>query len=155
SSAASGCGPTCLPPGATSPRGSGTRRRSIPWSSSCVGGGSGSCTARPARFRPASPLPRSRSARPRSSRPGGAATPTARPSGPAFASPISSLLDARELSDELRSELLVHLSPAQQVELTAPLALFMGVSKIAVALGGLPDEIPVHEQPTPDLPPQA
>lgn len=28
----------------------------------------------------------------------------------------------------------------------------MGFSKIAVALGGLPDEIPVHEQPTPDVP---
>ena len=27
-----------------------------------------------------------------------------------------------------------------------------GLSKIAVALGGLPDEIPVHEQPTPDVP---
>jgi len=25
-------------------------------------------------------------------------------------------------------------------------------SKITVALGGLPDEIPVHEQPTPDVP---
>src|SRR5262249_61259750 len=92
---------------------------------------------------------------PRISRLVGAATPTVRPSAPAFASPSSSLFDAREFSDELRTELLVLLTPAQQVELTAPLALFMGVSKIAVALGGLPDEIPVHEQPTPDLPPQA
>jgi len=58
-----------------------------------------------------------------------------------------------ELSDELKRELLVHLSPGELVELTAALGLFMGFSKIAVALGGLPDEIPVHEQPTPDLPP--
>jgi len=54
-----------------------------------------------------------------------------------------------ELPDALRRELLVHLTQAQLVELTAALALFMGFSKIAVALGGLPDEIPVHEQPTP------
>jgi hypothetical protein len=41
------------------------------------------------------------------------------------------------------------------VELTAAVALFMGFSKIAVALGGLPDAIPVHEQPTPAWPPTA
>jgi alkylhydroperoxidase family enzyme len=57
-----------------------------------------------------------------------------------------------EADTELRRELLVHFSPAQIVELTAGIALFMGFSKIAVALGGLPDEIPVHEQPTPDVP---
>ena len=57
-----------------------------------------------------------------------------------------------ELPDDLERELLAHMSSAEIVELTAALALFMGFSKIAVALGGLPDEIPVHEQPTPDLP---
>jgi alkylhydroperoxidase family enzyme len=63
------------------------------------------------------------------------------------------LTDAAGVSPELRRELLAHLEPAQIVELTAALALFMGFSKIAVALGGLPDEIPVHEQPTPEPPP--
>jgi alkylhydroperoxidase family enzyme len=57
------------------------------------------------------------------------------------------------LSEELRRELLAHFTPAQVVELAAAVALFMGFSKIAVALGGLPDVIPVHEQPTPDWPP--
>jgi alkylhydroperoxidase family enzyme len=57
-----------------------------------------------------------------------------------------------ELAPELRRELLAHFTPAQLVELSAAVALFMGFSKIAVALGGLPDEIPVHEQPTPDWP---
>jgi alkylhydroperoxidase family enzyme len=52
----------------------------------------------------------------------------------------------------LRERMLLHFSPAQIVELTAGVALFMGFSKIAVALGGLPDEIPVHVQPTPDVP---
>jgi alkylhydroperoxidase family enzyme len=60
--------------------------------------------------------------------------------------------DPGALPDELRGALLAHLEPAQVVELTAALALFMGFSKIAVALGGLPDEIPVHEQPTPAVP---
>ena len=51
----------------------------------------------------------------------------------------------------LRARLGEHFTLAQIVELTAGIALFMGFSKIAVSLGGLPDEIPVHEQPTPDL----
>ena len=57
-----------------------------------------------------------------------------------------------EIDGELRRELLAHFTPAQLVELTAAVALFMGFSKIAVALGGLPDTIPVHEQPTPTCP---
>ena len=60
--------------------------------------------------------------------------------------------DAGAVSDETRRELLEQFSPAELVELAAGAALFMGFSKIAVALGGLPDEIPVHEQPTPDVP---
>ena len=51
-----------------------------------------------------------------------------------------------------RRELLASFSPAEIVELGAGIALFLGFSKIAVALGGLPDEIPVHEQPTPVVP---
>ena len=60
-----------------------------------------------------------------------------------------------ELDSELRRELLAHFTPAQIVELMAALGLFMGFSKITVALGGLPDKIPVHEQPTPTCPPPA
>jgi alkylhydroperoxidase family enzyme len=62
------------------------------------------------------------------------------------------LAPGSEIGDALRRELLAHFTPAQIVELTAALALFMGFSKIAVALGGLPDSIPVHEQPTPVCP---
>lgn len=51
-----------------------------------------------------------------------------------------------------RRELLANFSPAEIVELGAGIALFLGFSKIVVALGGLPDEIPVHEQPTPQIP---
>lgn len=51
-----------------------------------------------------------------------------------------------------RAALLAWFTPAQIVELAAGVALFLGFSKIAVALGGLPDEIPVHEQPTPSVP---
>jgi AhpD family alkylhydroperoxidase len=57
-----------------------------------------------------------------------------------------------EIAEDLRRELLARFTPAQVVELTAAVALFMGFSKIAVALGGLPDSIPVHEQPTPECP---
>ena len=61
------------------------------------------------------------------------------------------LTDPGTLADDVRSALLDHFRPAQVVELTAAVALFMGFSKIAIALGGLPDRIPVHEQPTPDV----
>ena len=53
----------------------------------------------------------------------------------------------------LRREMLVHFTPAELVELTAGLALFMGFSKIAVSLGGMPESLPVNVQPTPDWPP--
>lgn len=52
-----------------------------------------------------------------------------------------------------RAEMLAFFTPAELVELTAGLALFMGFSKIAVALGGLPESLPVSVQPTPDWPP--
>jgi hypothetical protein len=48
--------------------------------------------------------------------------------------------------------MLAFFTPAELVELTAGLALFMGFSKIAVALGGLPESLPVFVQPTPDIP---
>jgi alkylhydroperoxidase family enzyme len=60
--------------------------------------------------------------------------------------------DAGALDAAGRAALVAHFTPAQVVELAAGVALFMGFSKIAVALGGLPDEIPVHEQPTPTVP---
>ena len=60
--------------------------------------------------------------------------------------------EAGALDAAAKRELLAQLAPAELVELGAGIALFMGFSKIAVALGGLPDEIPVHEQPTPDVP---
>jgi len=40
-------------------------------------------------------------------------------------------------------------SQEQRVELTAALALFMGFSKIAVSVGGMPDSLPVTVVPTP------
>jgi alkylhydroperoxidase family enzyme len=52
-----------------------------------------------------------------------------------------------------RAEMLAFFTPAELVELTAGLALFMGFSKIAVSLGGMPDSLPVSIQPTPDWPP--
>jgi alkylhydroperoxidase family enzyme len=62
--------------------------------------------------------------------------------------------DAGKVDASARRELLANFTPAEIVELGAGIALFLGFSKIAVALGGLPDEIPVHEQPTPDVPPE-
>lgn len=53
------------------------------------------------------------------------------------------------LSDALRAELDAHFSPEQLVELTAGIALFMGFSKIAIALGGVPDEMPVMRSAVP------
>jgi alkylhydroperoxidase family enzyme len=58
--------------------------------------------------------------------------------------------DARAgLDDGLRQELLAHYGSAGTVELTAGLALFMGFSKIAVALGAFPDDFPTTVIPTP------
>jgi alkylhydroperoxidase family enzyme len=59
---------------------------------------------------------------------------------------------AGSLDAGARRQLSAELAPAEIAELGAGIALFMGFSKIAVALGGLPDEIPVHEQPTPVVP---
>jgi alkylhydroperoxidase family enzyme len=56
-----------------------------------------------------------------------------------------------EATPELRREALAHFSAAQLVELAAANAIFMGFSKIALALGDVPDDMPVLEQPTPDV----
>ncbi|HJO23889.1 MAG: carboxymuconolactone decarboxylase family protein [Myxococcota bacterium] len=64
------------------------------------------------------------------------------------------LADPAGRHESLHKKLLAHFTPAQIVELTAGIGLFMGFSKIAVSLGGLPDEIPVYEQPTPEVPEQ-
>ena len=53
----------------------------------------------------------------------------------------------------LRREMLLHFKPAEIVELTAALSIFMGFSKIAVSLGGMPESLPIMIQPTPDWPP--
>ena len=60
--------------------------------------------------------------------------------------------DPGGLTDRQRGELLEHFTPGQLVELTAGVALFMGFSKIAVALGPPPD-MPTLVVPTPDWPP--
>ena len=54
--------------------------------------------------------------------------------------------------EELRRALLTNFRPDEIVELAAGVALFMGFSKIAVALGQAPASMPVTEVPTPDLP---
>jgi len=50
----------------------------------------------------------------------------------------------------IRAELRRHFTPEEIVELAAGVALFMGFSKIAVALGQTPREMPVTVMPTPD-----
>lgn len=55
-------------------------------------------------------------------------------------------------SPALRDEMLRHFTPAEIVELTAGLALFMGFSKIAVVLGQEPESMPTTVVPTPDRP---
>jgi len=64
------------------------------------------------------------------------------------------LTDPHALIDAQRAELLAHFSPAQLVELTAGVALFLGFSKIAIALGPPPD-MPTMVVPTPDWDPSA
>jgi alkylhydroperoxidase family enzyme len=55
---------------------------------------------------------------------------------------------------ELEREMLAHFTPAEIVELSAAISIFMGFSKIALAIGGIPDDLPLMEQPTPDWPPR-
>jgi alkylhydroperoxidase family enzyme len=53
----------------------------------------------------------------------------------------------------LQREMLLHFEPAEIVELTAALSIFMGFSKIAVSLGGMPESLPIMLRPTPEWPP--
>lgn len=62
------------------------------------------------------------------------------------------LKDPGGLGHALQAEMAEQFSPEEIVELTVGLALFMGFSKIAVALGPIPDGIPVMVVPTPDVP---
>jgi AhpD family alkylhydroperoxidase len=64
------------------------------------------------------------------------------------------LREPASLSDAQRAELLGHFTPGEVVELAAGVALFMGFSKIAVALGP-PPEMATTVVPTPDWPPAA
>jgi hypothetical protein len=52
---------------------------------------------------------------------------------------------------ELRRTLLSHFTSAEIVELACANALFMGFSKIALALGDVPDDLPLMEQATPEI----
>ena len=60
-----------------------------------------------------------------------------------------------DVDEETRRGLLAHLTPEQIVELAAGVALFMGFSKIAVALGQAPESMPTTVVPTPERPPTA
>ncbi len=51
--------------------------------------------------------------------------------------------------DDLRAAMSRELSDEEIVELTAAIGLFLGFSKIAVSLGGVPDDMPVIVMPTP------
>ena len=64
------------------------------------------------------------------------------------------LSEAPDPDPELEREMLAQFTPAEIVELTAAISIFMGFSKIALAMGGVPDELPVSKQPTPDWPPR-
>ena len=57
-----------------------------------------------------------------------------------------------EVDEATKQELLRHFTPEQIVELAAGVALFMGFSKIAVALGQAPESMPTMVVPTPERP---
>jgi alkylhydroperoxidase family enzyme len=59
------------------------------------------------------------------------------------------LKDPSGLDEGTRRAMLETFTPAQIVELTAGLALFMGFSKIAVSIGGMPESLPTMVMPTP------
>ena len=62
------------------------------------------------------------------------------------------LRDPHGLSDDARAALLAHYTPDQVVELAMGLAMFMGTSKIAIALGNVPEDMPIIEHETPERP---
>ena len=56
------------------------------------------------------------------------------------------------IDDGVTAPLLTHFSPAQIVELTAAAAVFLGFSKLAIALGPVPDDLPRMLMPLPARP---
>jgi alkylhydroperoxidase family enzyme len=60
------------------------------------------------------------------------------------------LLAAQPLSRAVRADLAAHFDEGQIVELAMGVALFMGFSKIAIALGQAPADMPTMIVPTPD-----
>jgi alkylhydroperoxidase family enzyme len=56
------------------------------------------------------------------------------------------------IDESLKADMRAHFSDEAIVEITAALGLFLGFSKIAIALGPLPDGLPVMQMPLPDLP---
>jgi alkylhydroperoxidase family enzyme len=60
------------------------------------------------------------------------------------------VLAAARLPDALRVDLREHFDDGQVVELAVGVALFMGFSKIAIALGQAPADMPTIVVPTPD-----
>jgi alkylhydroperoxidase family enzyme len=64
---------------------------------------------------------------------------------------VDTMLRGETPSEAQRRELAEHFDDGQLVELTTAIALFLGFSKIAVALGPPPD-MPVQVIPTPGWP---
>lgn len=62
------------------------------------------------------------------------------------------LVDPGRVDESVRRDMLQYYTPAQIVELTVCLALCMGFSKIAIALGQTPASMPMTVVPTPDWP---
>ena len=56
------------------------------------------------------------------------------------------------IDESLKADMRAHFSDEAIVEITAALGLFLGFSKIAIALGPVPDGLPVMQMPLPDLP---
>lgn len=54
-----------------------------------------------------------------------------------------------DIPDSLKQAMRNNFSSEEIVELTAAVAIFMGFSKIAVSLGGMPESLPVFTMPTP------
>lgn len=65
------------------------------------------------------------------------------------------VLDPAGVSDELRRQMSEHFSAAQIVELTLALSAFLGFSKLRIALGLEPRDMPTRVVATPDVPGRA
>jgi alkylhydroperoxidase family enzyme len=55
------------------------------------------------------------------------------------------------IGESLRIAVLARFRDDEIVEMTAALAIFSGFSKIAIALGPIPDDLPIMPMPMPDL----